>query len=128
MLTGKTVLTINGRVFNRKWGRGTSFSSDGVHPGYTAHALIANLILEHINEQLDLKAPLHDLSLIADSDPYVDKDEDGWVQGPPYQAPGFGKLLLLFKDPDDSDATAAPTVPPDIWYRITTIFLEEFIL
>jgi hypothetical protein len=127
VLTGKTILTINDRVFNRKWGRGNSFSSDGVHPGYTAHALIANFIIEHLNEQLNLEAPLHNLSPIAENDPYVDKDEDGWVQGPPYEAPGFAKLLFLFKDPDDTDTTAAPTVPPDIWHRITTIFLEEFI-
>ncbi len=127
VLTGKTVLTINDRVFNRKWGRGNSFSSDGVHPGYTAHALIANFIVEHLNEQLDLEAPLHDLSPIAENDPYVDKDEDGWVEGPPYEAPGLAKLLLLFKDPDDRDTTVAPTLPPDIWHRITTIFLEEFI-
>ena len=127
VLNGKTVLTINNRVFNRKWGRGNSFSSDGVHPGYTAHALIANFIVEHLNEQLDLEAPLHDLSPIAEKDPYVDKDEDGWVEGPPDEAPGFAKLLRLFKDPDDSDTTVAPTVPPDIWHRVTTIFLEEFI-
>jgi len=57
----------------------------------------------------------------------VDKDEDGWVEGPPDEAPGFAKLLRLFKDPDDSDTTVAPTVPPDIWHRVTTIFLEEFI-
>ena len=127
VLTGKTVLTINDRVFNRKWGRGNSFSIDGVHPGYTAHALIANFIVEHLNEELGLEAPLHDLSPVAENDPYADKDRDGWVEGPPYAASGFGKLLLLFKDPDDNDTTAAPTVPPDIWHRITTIFLEEFI-
>jgi hypothetical protein len=127
VLTGKTVLTINDRVFNRTWGRGNSFSSDGVHPGYTAHALIANFIVEHLNEQLDLEAPLHDLSPIAENDPYVDKDQDGWVEGPPYEAPGLAKLLLLFKDPDDRDTTVAPAVPPDIWHRVTTIFLEEFI-
>ena len=32
---GETVLT-------RSWGRGGAFSLDGVHPGYTAHAHIAN--------------------------------------------------------------------------------------
>ena len=127
VLTGKRVLTINDRVFNRKWGRGNSFSSDGVHPGYTAHAFIANFIVEHLNKQLGLEAPLHDLSLIAENDPYVDSDEDGWVEGPPYKAPGFAQLLLLFKDPDDRDTSVSPTLPPDIWNRITTIFLEAFI-
>ena len=63
---------------------------------------MANFIVEHLNEQLG-------------------------VEGPHDAAPGLGKLLLSFKDPDDKDTTAAPTVPPDIWHRITTIFLEEFI-
>jgi hypothetical protein len=127
-LTGEVAITIYDKVLNRKWGRGNSFTIDGVHPGYTTHALIANFIVEHLNEQLELEAPLHDLSAIAENDPYVDKDEDGWVKGPDYEAPGFGELLFLFKDPDDNDTTVEPTVPPDIWHRITTIFLEEFIL
>ena len=39
--------------------RGGGFSMDGVHPGYTGHALIANFILEGINEGSGHAAPLH---------------------------------------------------------------------
>jgi hypothetical protein len=63
-------VVINGRVFNRKWIRGGGFSLDGVHPGYTAQAFVANFLLKQLNEALGLNAPLHDLSEIMAKDPY----------------------------------------------------------
>ncbi len=114
-LTGKTAITIDNRPINRKWCRGGGFTMDGVHPGYTGQALIANYILAQLNELLGLAAPLYDLSEIIQHDPYIDKDGDGWVPGPHYQASGFTGLLFLFKDPDDADPTVQPNLPVDVW-------------
>ncbi len=80
-LLGKEVIEVDGRVFNRKWILGGGFCFDGVHPGYTGHALIANFILERMNEILGLNAPLQDLSEILATDPYIDRDGDGWALG-----------------------------------------------
>lgn len=128
ILTGARVLTLNDRLFTRRWGRGNSFSLDGVHPAHTTQAFMANLVIEHLNAELGLNAPLHDLSSVAKDDPYVDNDGDGFVPGPCYEASGFGELLLLFRDPDDGDSAVIPVLPPDIWNRITALLLEEFIL
>ena len=59
MLTGGESFETGGRSFTGKWGRGGWFTLDGVHPGYTGHALIANKIIENLNEALGLHAP-HD--------------------------------------------------------------------
>jgi len=126
-LTGKISIIINDKTLNRKWGRGNSFTLDGVHPGYTAHTLIANFIIEHLNDTLTMNAPLHELSEVMDTDPYVDKDGDGWVEGPAYTASGITELLFLFKDPDDRDPTLQPTLPPDIWNYAIDILLREFL-
>jgi hypothetical protein len=127
ILTGKTSITISGKPLNRKWGRGNSFTIDGVHPGYTGHALIANLILEDINRFLGLDAPLYDLEDISHYDPYLDKDGDGWVPGPDYEATGHPELLFLFRDPDDTDPNEEPDFTDDIWTSISEILLEEFL-
>lgn len=118
-LTGKTTITINHKTFNRKWSRGGSFSLDGVHPGYTGHAMIANFILEQLNSRSGISTPLYDLSEIMQHDPYVDRDGDGWVPGPYYEAKGLTELLFLFKDPDDADATIQPEIPANVWTRIS---------
>ncbi len=60
--TGKTPIIIDDRVLSRKWVRGSGFSLDGVHPGYTVQALVANFVLAQLNDILGLGAPLHDLS------------------------------------------------------------------
>jgi hypothetical protein len=127
ILTGKTSISISGKPLNRKWGRGNSFTFDGVHPGYTVHALVANLILEDINKFLGLDAPLYDLEDISHNDPYVDKDGDGWVPGPDYEATGYSELLFLFRDPDDTDPTEEPDLTGDIWKLVSEILLEEFL-
>jgi hypothetical protein len=124
ILTGTQSITVAGKSFIRKWGRGNSFTIDGVHPGYTAHANIANYLVTAINEQLGLQAPLTDLAAVMQRDPYVDKDADGWVPGPDYAASGITDLLFLFKDPDDTDPENQPEMPPDIWQRISDALLE----
>jgi hypothetical protein len=126
ILTGRTSITISGKPLNRKWGRGNSFTIDGVHPGYTGHALVANLIIEEINKFLGLDAPLYDLENISHDDPYVDKDGDGWVPGPDYEAKGYPELLFLFRDPDDTDPMIQPDLTGDIWTSVSEILLEEF--
>jgi hypothetical protein len=123
-LTGKTAITIDNRVIDRKWCRGGGFSMDGVHPSYTGQALIANYILKQINETLGLSAPLYDLSEIMQHDPYIDNDGDGWVPGPQYQANGFTELLFLFKDLDDSDPKVQPDLPSDVWSLVSDIILQ----
>lgn len=127
VLTGETPIEIDGRILNRKWSRGGSFCLDGVHPGFTGHALIANQILDSLNERLGLAAPLHDLKAIMLTDPYVDNDEDGWVPGPVYKPAGLTELLYLFRDPDDTDPDRQVELPPDVWQSVSRILLEEML-
>jgi lysophospholipase L1-like esterase len=127
LLTGKTALTINSRTITRKWCRGGGFSMDGVHPGYTGHAIIANFVLEQINYTLGFAAPLYDLSGIMQQDPYIDRDGDGWVAGPAYTATGFTEFLFMFKDPDDADPVAQPVLPADVWQSISDFFLQKLL-
>jgi hypothetical protein len=124
---GKEVIEVDGRVFNRKWIRGNGFCFDGVHPGYTGHALLSNFIVEKINEVLGLNAPAHNLSEILAMDPYIDRDGDGWAVGPDDEGLGITKLLYMFKDPDDGDALVQPVMPPDVWEMISDVLLGEML-
>ncbi len=58
-------------------------------------------------------------------DPYIDKDGDGWVPGPQYQATGYTELLFLFRDPNDSDPKVQPDLPADVWKKVSGVFLSE---
>jgi len=127
VFTGEEEIGVDGLVFTRKWIRGGGFSLDGVHPGYTGHAFIANFILEKLNEVLGLDAPLYDLSGILGTDPYIDRDGDGLAPGPAYQASGFTRLLFLFKDPDDSNPDVQVEMPPDVWNLISDVILGEIL-
>ena len=127
-LTGATSLVIDGRTFTRKWGRGGSFTIDGVHPGYTTQAFIANIIIEHLNQALGLSAPLHDLPSVREHDPYRDDDGDGWVPGPDHAVSGIPEILLKFTDPDDTDPDAGPLFPDTIWNDFSRILIQYFIL
>jgi hypothetical protein len=124
---GKEVIEVDGRVFNRKWIRGGGFCFDGVHPGYTGQAFIANFITKQMNEILGVDAPFQNLSEILALDPYIDRDGDGFAVGPDYQGAGFTKLLYLFKDPDDSNPQVQAVIPPDVWELISDVLLGEII-
>jgi hypothetical protein len=124
-LTGETQIIVDDRVLSRKWIRGSAFTFDGVHPGYTGQALIANCLLQRLNEVLGLEAPAHDLSDVMAGDPYVDQDGDGWAPGPAYQASGLPELLFMFKDPDDTDPGAQAEMPPDVWELISDVLLRQ---
>lgn len=126
-LAGKIPIVIDGREFTRKWVRGSSFSFDGVHPSYVGHALIANVVLAHLNATLGIAAPLRDLSASLAIDPYVDRDGDGWAPGPGYVPVGLTRLLFLFKDPDDADPVAQVALPPDVWTVISEVLLGEIL-
>lgn len=128
ILSGRQDMAVSGTTFSRAWGRGGIFSLDGVHPGYTAQAAVANRILEEINAMRGMDAPLRDLQEICAGDPYVDRDGDGWVPGPGYEAPGIPALLMLFTDPDDADPEAGPLLPDDIWERVAEIVMQEYVL
>ncbi|MCB2181614.1 MAG: hypothetical protein KQH63_06295 [Desulfobulbaceae bacterium] len=125
--TGGISIELNGKTFNRKWVRGSGFCLDGVHPGYTGHALIANVILEKLNEMFNLQAAPHDLSSLMLQDPYIDWDNDGWSKGPDYAANGMTKLLFLFKDPDDTDPTVQVEIPDGVWDLISDELLSEIL-
>lgn len=127
VLTGKIPLTIGGHEISRKWIRGSAFGFDGVHPGYTGQALIANFLLERINAELGLDAPFVSLDEVIATDPYVDRDGDGWAAGPNYQHPGITDLLFLFKDPDDSDAAVQVDLPADVWEQIRDALLGDLL-
>ncbi len=126
-LTGEIPIVVDGHVLSRKWIRGSAFSFDGVHPGYTGQALLANFILEQMNQTMGINAPLYELSDLLASDPYVDRDGDGWAPGPSYEASGITELLFLFKDPDDGDPAMQVTLPPDVWDLISTVLLREIL-
>jgi len=127
VLTGRTTVTVGDRALDRRWMRGGSLSLDGVHPGYTANAFIANIILERIDEVLGTTTSRYDLSVVMQSDPYVDGDEDGWVPGPDYEAEGFAEMLLMLTDPDDADPETQPAFPADIWDVISDVLLAFFL-
>jgi len=127
MFTGKMEIEVGDRVLNRKWVRGSGFSLDGVHPGYTAQAFLANFIVERMNEVLGLDAPPTDLVDTLSMDPYVDWDGDGWATGPDYEPPGITRLILLFRDPDDTNPDVGVEMPPDVWGLISNVLLGEIL-
>jgi hypothetical protein len=127
-------LEVNGTTLTRNWGRGGSFSIDGVHPGHTVHAHIANVILKRMNKKLGIKAPLHNLVPILKKDPYVDHDGDGWVKGPPGEGFGRTRILYLLKDGDGDTGTDPEgkaqidyMTPDAIWELVSNALLEEII-
>ena len=124
VLTGAQPFEVDGRRFTRKWVRGNCFTLDGVHPGYTGQAIIANRIIESINTALSLQAPPSDLAAIMANDPYIDNDGDGWAPGPEYESSGITSMLFFFRDPDDTDPAAKPVLPADIWHRISEAILK----
>jgi len=126
-LVGETEIRVKGKILNRKWVHGGTFSLDGVHPGYTGQAVIANFVLKKLNGIFGLKAKPFNLSKIMAHDPYFDKDEDGWAPGLSYEASGITKLLFLFNDPDDSDPEVQVQLPPDIWNIISDVLLHEIL-
>ena len=126
-LTGETPIVIGDTVLSRKWIRGSSFGFDGVHPNYTAQALIANFVLGKLNAALGLNAPPYDLAAILATDPYIDRDGDGFAPGPSYSADGITELLFLFKDPDDTSAAVQPVLPPNVWELISRALIKEFL-
>jgi len=125
VLTGKSMVVVGGHVISRKWVRGGSFSLDGVHPGYTGHAFIANYVIERMNEALGLNAPPEDLLSVFASDPYIDRDGDGWASGPSYPAHGIAEVLFYLTDADDTDASIGPDIPDDIWRRLSNAILRD---
>jgi hypothetical protein len=126
-LTGIIEIEVKGRLLTRKWIRGNGFCLDGVHPGYLGQAVVANVVLEHLNSMLGLEARLYNLCDIMMIDPYVDHDGDGWAPGPQYEASGITELLFLFTDPDDNDANKQVELPPDVWDLISDILLREIL-
>ena len=124
-LLGDIQIPVNGRILSRDWVRGGGLTLDGVHPNPTGQSLIANFILERLAAELGISAPLYPLSTVAATDPYWDKDGDGWAPGPPWTAPGITQLLHLFRDPDDASASAGVVLPDDVWDRISAVLLRE---
>ncbi len=119
-------LPVGGKTLTRNWGRGSAFSLDGVHAGHTVHAYIANCLLEEIYSS----APTYDLAQVMASDPYVDRDGDGWVAGPNYKASGRTKILFLFKDAKEGvhgSAVIDTMSASDVWNLISDALLEEII-
>lgn len=127
VLTGQTEVVVGGRTLSRKWVRGSGFSLDGVHPDYTGHALIANYILQQMNQALGIAAPLVDVEAIAQGDPYVDRDGDGWAPGPDYHASGMTELLLLLTDTDDTDPSVGPDIPSNVWRLFSRALVHDMV-
>jgi len=123
-------LVVNGKKLTRNWGRGSSFSLDGVHVSHTVHAYIANIVLEEM-KKLNSSIGTYDLASILPNDPYVDWDGDGWVAGPDYKASGRTKILFLFKDYQEGNAVPGAIIDQmsadDVWSLISDALLEEII-
>lgn len=124
---GDITIVVGDKTLSRKWIRGSAFSFDGVHPGYTGHALLANYLLERIGPVLGVSAAAYHLPAIQLSDPYVDFDGDGFAPGPPYEGSGFGEALFYFKDPDDSNASIGPVIPDDAWTQLSRAILKALL-
>jgi len=124
-LAGDNVVIVGGKRLGRKWVRGSGFSLDGVHPSYTAHALIANYVIECLNAGLGLNAAPYDLEQILPTDPYVDFDGDGFPPGPDYTPHGMTEMLFLLTDPDDTDPTIVPVIPDDVWTKFSRVLLRD---
>lgn len=124
-LTGQIEITAGDKTLSRKWVRGSAFSADGVHPGYTGHAFIANELIQAMNPALGLAAPLYDLAEVAQLDPYIDRDGDGFAPMPNYPASGLTEALFFLRDPDDGDPSVEAQIPANAWQRISAILLEE---
>jgi hypothetical protein len=127
LLSGKTEIIIGGRRFDRKWSRGGGFSLDGVHPGYTGQAIIANLVLSGIDDALGEQTSPYDLEQIALTDPYIDRDGDGWVPGPGYKPVGMTQLLFMLTDADDSNPSVGAVLPDDPWTLISDLLLQRIL-
>ncbi len=123
--SGELEIIIGGKTLSRKWVRGSGFSLDGVHPAYAGAAMLANYVLESVNSALGLAAPTYDLDAISTTDPYIDRDDDGWAPGPDYGATGFTELLFLFRDPDDTSAGVQVDLPDDVWEIISQALLDS---
>ncbi len=126
-LTGQTPIFAGSKQLSRKWSRGASFSLDGVHPSYTAQSLIANFVLQRINDLFGFNSPLYDLGQVLPTDPYYDRDGDGWVPGTNDPAFGITKLLFFLRDTDDTDATKQAQIPADVWDQISAILLHQLL-
>lgn len=127
VLTGRTEVVVGGRKLSRKWVRGGGFSLDGVHPDYTGHALIANYILEQIDRALGIATQPVDVEAVAQGDPYIDRDGDGWAPGPDYHASGMTELLLLLTDADDTDPSVGPNIPRNIWRLFSRAMIHDMV-
>ena len=88
---------------------GGIFTLDGVHPGPTAHARIANEILKAIEQKWGLSLPRVDEYVIWQIDPVVDHDRDGYVEGFAFtrSSSQIGANVIL-RDPDDWDPNKTP--------------------
>jgi hypothetical protein len=74
-----------------------------------------------------MNAPLASLENIIQTDPYIDRDNDGWAAGPNYTASGLNSLLFLFKDPDDTDAHIQVSLAPNVWRVIAQVLIKEIV-
>jgi len=126
-LTGETEVIVGGRKFDRKWSRGSAFSIDGVHPGYTGQAYVANFLLDAIDDTLGTDTTPYDLEQVSTLDPYIDRDGDGWVPGPDTTPTGVAKLLFLLTDDDDENPAVGADLPADTWDLISDILLERIL-
>lgn len=126
-LNGKSAISVGGRTISRKWTRGGAFTLDGVHPGYSGQAFIANAVLTEINARFGLAAPLHDLDAISQSDPYWDQDGDGWAPGPNNTFTGLASMLALLTDADDTDPGVRAVLPADVWEQMSEAMLKDLL-
>lgn len=97
---------------------GGIFSLDGVHPSNTGHTLAAYFFIDALNQHYGLGIPQIDGSIFqwfVHSDPHIDHDGDGRVQG------RFGQGLLetmmsilsISGDSNESTAALAGTAKPE---------------
>uniref|UniRef100_A0A832A2I8 SGNH/GDSL hydrolase family protein n=1 Tax=Desulfacinum infernum TaxID=35837 RepID=A0A832A2I8_9BACT len=108
---------------------GGFFSLDGVHPSNIGHALVANEFLSVLESQYGWSAPpLTEAMLndIAASDPFVDLDGDGRVQGRPLAGAleTLGPLLGISGDVEEPSGAKSTMAIPEVDPEKALSFLD----
>ena len=109
----KETLSLGGETVLRGFGGGT-FSLDGFHLSNTAYALIANAFIDAMNAAgVGSGIEKADAEALWQTDPYHDKDGDGYAPGPEDAAAVDAMLIPLMDCDDTNPLIVAPYIVGD---------------
>jgi hypothetical protein len=107
----RNVVTLFGAPLTTRF-LGGWFSLDGVHPSNIGQTVAAIYFIDALNRRYGAAIPQIDantLFLVANSDPFIDKDRDGRVQGRSGAGLLETMLALLGISGDSNDGALSPT-------------------